>query len=192
MIWIGIAIIVVLADQLTKITMTRLLAYGQVEYVNHYVNLVMVYNKGAAFSFLSDQSGWQRYFFSALAAAVSIFIVWMLNRNANERLFCWSLSLILGGAIGNLIDRLVYGHVIDFLDVHVNAWHWPAFNVADSAITIGAALFVLDELRRTRRSRGGVGEPLKIPAHLRDAAEGKPSIIITDEDLNADSEVERE
>ena len=142
---------VVLLDQVTKITMTRLLAYGQSSFVNPYLNLVMVYNKGAAFSFLSDQSGWQRYFFSALAAAVSIFIVWMLNRNANERLFCWSLSLILGGAIGNLIDRLVYGHVIDFLDVHVNAWHWPAFNVADSAITIGAALFVLDELRRVNR-----------------------------------------
>ncbi len=151
MLWLGVALVVVLLDQVTKITMTRLLAYGQVEYVNHYINLVMVYNKGAAFSFLSDQSGWQRYFFSALAAAVSIFIVWMLNRNANQRLFCWSLSLILGGAIGNLIDRVAYGHVIDFLDVHVNAWHWPAFNVADSAITVGAALFVLDELRRVNR-----------------------------------------
>lgn len=151
MLWLGVAVVVVLLDQVTKITMTRLLAYGQSSFVNPYLNLVMVYNKGAAFSFLSDQSGWQRYFFSALAAAVSIFIVWMLNRNANERLFCWSLSLILGGAIGNLIDRLVYGHVIDFLDVHVNAWHWPAFNVADSAITIGAALFVLDELRRVNR-----------------------------------------
>ena len=151
MLWLGVAVVVVLLDQVTKITMTRLLAYGQVEYVNHYLNLVMVYNKGAAFSFLSDQSGWQRYFFSALAAAVSIFIVWMLNRNANERLFCWSLSLILGGAVGNLIDRLAYGHVIDFLDFHLNAWHWPAFNVADSAITVGAALFVLDELRRVNR-----------------------------------------
>lgn len=151
MLWLGVAVVVVLLDQVTKITMTRLLAYGQAEYVNHYLNLVMVYNKGAAFSFLSDQSGWQRYFFSALAAGVSIFIVWMLNRNANERLFCWSLSLILGGAVGNLIDRLAYGHVIDFLDFHLNAWHWPAFNVADSAITIGAALFVLDELRRVNR-----------------------------------------
>ncbi len=151
MLWLGVATVVVLLDQVTKITMSRLLAYGQSEVVNAYLNLVMVYNRGAAFSFLSDQSGWQRYFFSALAAAVSIFIVWMLNRNANERLFCWSLSLILGGAVGNLIDRLAYGHVIDFLDVHVNAWHWPAFNVADSAITVGAALFVLDELRRVNR-----------------------------------------
>jgi len=151
MIWVGIAIIVVLLDQLTKITMIRLLAYGQVEAVNAYLNLVMVYNKGAAFSFLSDQSGWQRYFFSALAAVVSVVIVWMLYRNPAQRMFCWSLSLILGGAVGNLIDRLVYGHVIDFIDFHVQHWHWPAFNVADSAITIGAALFVLDELRRVNR-----------------------------------------
>ena len=151
MLWLGVAIVVVLLDQVTKITMARLLAYGQSTYVNDYLNLVMVYNRGAAFSFLSDQSGWQRYFFSALAGTVSIFIVWMLSRNANERLFCWSLSLILGGAVGNLIDRIAYGHVIDFLDFHLHAWHWPAFNVADGAITIGAALFVLDELRRVNR-----------------------------------------
>ena len=111
----------------------------------------MVYNQGAAFSFLADSGGWQRWFFSALALGVSVMIVWMLNRNSTERLFCWSLSLILGGAVGNLIDRLLYGHVIDFLDVHVGGWHWPAFNVADSAITVGAALFVLDELRRVNR-----------------------------------------
>ncbi len=151
MLWLGVAIVVVLFDQVSKITMTRLLAYGQSEFISHYLNLVMVYNKGAAFSFLSDQSGWQRYFFSALAAVVSIAIVWMLKRNAAQQLFCWSLSLILGGAVGNLIDRLAYGHVIDFIDFHIGGWHWPAFNVADSAITIGAALFVLDELRRVNR-----------------------------------------
>ncbi len=151
LLWLGIAAVVVLLDQVTKITMTRLLAYGQVEAVNAYLNLVMVYNKGAAFSFLSDQSGWQRYFFSGLAAVISIVIVWMLARHATQRLFCWSLSLILGGAVGNLIDRVAYGHVIDFIDFHVQNWHWPAFNVADSAITIGAALFVLDELRRVNK-----------------------------------------
>jgi signal peptidase II len=149
--WLGIATIVVLLDQVTKITMTRLLAYGQSEPVTSFFNLVMVYNPGAAFSFLANSGGWQRWFFSALALGVSIFIIWMLSRNASQRLFCWSLSLILGGAIGNLIDRLAYGHVIDFLDFHVGGWHWPAFNVADSAITIGAALFVLDELRRVNR-----------------------------------------
>ncbi len=151
MLWLSVAIIVVLLDQLSKITMTRLLVYGQSEVINTYFNLVMVYNEGAAFSFLANSGGWQRWFFSALALAISIAIVWMLNRNASQRLFCWSLSLILGGAVGNLIDRLVYGHVIDFLDFHVGSWHWPAFNIADSAITVGAALFVLDELRRVNR-----------------------------------------
>lgn len=151
MLWLGIAAVIVLLDQLTKITMSRLLAYGQSEPVTSFFNLVMVYNKGAAFSFLANSGGWQRWFFSALALAVSIFIVWMLNRNASQRMFCWSLALILGGAVGNLIDRVAYGHVIDFLDFHVGGWHWPAFNVADGAITIGAALFVLDELRRVNR-----------------------------------------
>lgn len=151
MLWLGVAAVVVLLDQLSKITMTRLLAYGQSEYVNSFFNFVMVYNQGAAFSFLANSGGWQRWFFSALALAVSIFIVWMLNRNASQRMFCWSLSLILGGAVGNLIDRLVFGHVIDFLDFHIHGWHWPAFNIADSAITIGAVLFVLDELRRVNR-----------------------------------------
>ena len=151
MLWLGVAIIVVLLDQVSKLTMTRLLVYGQSEFVNAYFNLVMVYNQGAAFSFLANSGGWQRWFFSALALVVSIFIVVMLSRHSTQRMFCWSLSLILGGAIGNLIDRLVYGHVIDFLDVHVGSWHWPAFNIADSAITVGAALFVLDELRRVNR-----------------------------------------
>jgi signal peptidase II len=151
MLWLAVAIVVILLDQLSKITMTRLLVYGQSEFINTYFNLVMVYNQGAAFSFLANSGGWQRWFFSALALAVSIVIVWMLNRHASQRLFCWSLSLILGGAVGNLIDRLVYGHVIDFLDFHVGSWHWPAFNIADSAITVGAALFVLDELRRVNR-----------------------------------------
>lgn len=149
--WLGVALVVVLLDQVSKITMSRLLSYGQSETINSVLNLVMVYNQGAAFSFLANSGGWQRWFFSALALAVSIFIVWMLNRNANQRMFCWSLSLILGGAVGNLIDRLAYGHVIDFLDFHIRGWHWPAFNIADSAITIGAVLFVLDELRRVNR-----------------------------------------
>ena len=151
MIWLGIAIIVVLIDQLSKITMTRLLAFGQSEPVASFFNLVMVYNRGAAFSFLSDQPGWQRYFFAGISVVASLFILWMLKRNPGQRLFCWALALILGGAVGNLIDRVAYGHVIDFLDFHLGGWHWPAFNVADSAITIGAILFVLEELRRVNR-----------------------------------------
>jgi signal peptidase II len=149
--WLGIAIIILLLDQVTKITMSRLLVYGQSEVITPYFNLVMVYNQGAAFSFLANSGGWQRWFFSGLAFVVSLAIIWMLWKNASQRLFCWSLSLILGGAVGNLIDRLIYGHVIDFLDFHIGTLHWPAFNVADSAITLGAALFVLDELRRVNR-----------------------------------------
>lgn len=151
MLWLGIALVVVLLDQLSKIMMSQLLVYGQSEPVTSYFNLVMVYNKGAAFSFLADQPGWQRYFFTGVSVIASLFILWMLKRNPTQRLFCWSLALILGGAIGNLIDRIAYGHVIDFLDFHVRGWHWPAFNVADSAITVGAILFVLDEFRRVNR-----------------------------------------
>ncbi len=149
--WLVIALVVILLDQASKITMSQYLLYGQSEAITSYFNLVMVYNKGAAFSFLSDQPGWQRYFFTAVSVIASLFILWMLKRNPTQRLFCWALALILGGAIGNLIDRIAYGHVIDFLDLHVGGWHWPAFNVADSAITLGAILFVLDEFRRVNR-----------------------------------------
>lgn len=149
--WLGIAAIVILLDQLSKITMSQMLMYGQSEQITSFFNLVMVYNKGAAFSFLADQPGWQRYLFAGISAAASLLIIWMLKRHASQRLFCWALALILGGAIGNLIDRIAYGHVIDFLDVHVYGWHWPAFNIADSAITIGALLFIFDEFRRVNR-----------------------------------------
>ncbi|MEY3721331.1 MAG: hypothetical protein RL618_1850 [Pseudomonadota bacterium] len=151
MIWVGIAMIVMLLDQLTKITMMRLLAYGQSDPVTSFFNLVMVYTKGAAFSFLADQPGWQRYFFTGISVLASLFILWMLKRHPGQRLFCWALALILGGALGNLIDRVAYGHVIDFLDFHLAGWHWPAFNLADSSITVGALLFVLDEFRRVNR-----------------------------------------
>jgi signal peptidase II len=151
MTWLGIAAIIMLLDQISKITLSRVLVFESSQVINAYLNLVMVYNKGAAFSFLADQQGWQRYFFAAISIAASLFIIWLLRRHAEQKLFCWSLTLILGGAVGNLIDRLAYGHVIDFIDVHVNNWHWPAFNVADSAITLGAILFVLDELRRVKR-----------------------------------------
>jgi signal peptidase II len=149
--WLGIAAVIVLLDQVSKITLSRLMTFGQSEAVTSFFNLVMVYNKGAAFSFLADQQGWQRYLFAGISLAASLLILWMLKRNPSQRLFCWALALILGGAVGNLIDRLVYGHVIDFLDVHVLGRHWPAFNVADSAITLGAILFILDEFRRVNR-----------------------------------------
>ena len=149
--WLGIATIIVLLDQLTKITVTRLFSYGESHPVTSFFNLVLVYNKGAAFSFLAQGAGWQRYFFTGIAIVAALFIVYLLKKNPGQRLFCSALALILGGAIGNVVDRIVHGHVIDFLDFHVAGWHWPAFNVADSAICIGAVLFVLDELRRVNK-----------------------------------------
>lgn len=149
--WIGIASIVILLDQLSKITVTKLFTYGESLPVTSFFNLVLAYNKGAAFSFLASESGWQRYFFTTVGIVAALVIVYMLRRHAGQRLFCLALALILGGAIGNVIDRVLYGHVIDFLDVHFGGWHWPAFNLADSAIFIGAGLFILDELRRVSK-----------------------------------------
>jgi signal peptidase II len=149
--WLGIAIIVILADQISKITIAKTFVYGQVRAVTSFFNLTLVYNKGAAFSFLASESGWQRYLFTGLGVVAALVIVYMLKRHAGQRLFCWALALVLGGAIGNVIDRVLYGHVIDFLDFYVGGWHFPAFNVADSAICVGAGLFILDELRRVNR-----------------------------------------
>jgi signal peptidase II len=149
--WLGIATILVLLDQVTKIAVTRVLNWGESITVTSFFNLVIAYNKGAAFSFLATEGGWQRWFFTAIAVAAVILILVMLKRHAGQRQFCWALALILGGAVGNLIDRVLYGHVIDFLDFHVADWHWPAFNVADSAICVGAVLFILDELRRVNK-----------------------------------------
>ncbi|MDB5908799.1 MAG: lspA [Massilia sp.] len=150
--WLGIAAIVVLIDQLTKIAMTKTFVFGEEKAITSFFNLVLAYNRGAAFSFLNNQGGWQRYFFIAIGVAAVGFIVHLLRRHAGQRLFCWALALIMGGAIGNVIDRLVHGHVIDFLDFHLASFgHFPAFNVADSAICLGAALFIFDELRRVNR-----------------------------------------
>lgn len=149
--WLGIAAIIILIDQITKVTISKLFVFGESKPVTSFFNLVLTYNKGAAFSFLAGESGWQRYFFTGIAVAAVIFIIYLLKRHAGQRLFCRALALILGGAIGNLIDRVLYGHVIDFLDFYLpnsSLPHWPAFNVADAAIVVGAGLFILDELRR--------------------------------------------
>jgi signal peptidase II len=149
--WLAIAALVLLIDQLTKITVVRLFSYGESQAVTSFFNLVLIYNKGAAFSFLSTESGWQRYLFTGLGIAAALFIIFLLKRHAGQRMFCTALALILGGAIGNVVDRIAYGHVIDFLDFYMRNWHWPAFNIADSAICVGAVLFVIDELRRVNK-----------------------------------------
>lgn len=141
--WLGIALVVIALDQSTKHWIHQVLAYGQAIEVLPFLNLVLVYNPGAAFSFLSDQPGWQNNFFIVVAAAASGWVFYLLARHSQRRLFSLALALILGGAIGNLIDRVTMGAVIDFIDVHAAGFHWPAFNVADASITCGAALLIL-------------------------------------------------
>jgi signal peptidase II len=150
--WLGIALAVIALDQLTKAIIVMLLHLGDAHTVTPFFDIVRAHNRGAAFSFLNEASGWQRWFFVALGLAAAVFIVWLLARHGGQRLFGWALALILGGALGNVVDRLLHGHVIDFLQVHWKSHYFPSFNVADSAITIGAALLILDELRRVRRA----------------------------------------
>jgi signal peptidase II len=151
--WFGIALLVILFDQVTKITVERSFAYGETLPMTSFFNLIKVYNPGAAFSFLADAGGWQRYFFTALTTVAVGFMLYLMKKHANQRLFCFALSLIMGGAIGNLIDRLAYGHVIDFLDFYwKGVGHFPAFNIADIGISVGAMLFIVDELRRVNKS----------------------------------------
>ncbi len=151
--WLILAALIVLADQLTKIAIEKMFNYGDVRPVTGFFNLVLTYNKGAAFSFLANAGGWQDEFLTVVGIGASLFIVYLLARHGTQKLFSLALALILGGAIGNVIDRVAYGHVIDFLDFHWRGWHWPAFNLADSAIVCGAALLILDELLRVRKSK---------------------------------------
>jgi signal peptidase II len=146
--WLLVSAGVVGLDQLTKWLIQQVLVFGQSIRVLPFFDLVLVYNPGAAFSFLSNASGWQRDLFAAIAVAASALIIYLLRRYAHDLLFCFALSLILGGAVGNLIDRLLLGAVVDFLDFHAFGSHFPAFNLADSAITLGAALLIWDGLQR--------------------------------------------
>ena len=145
--WLALAALIAALDQLSKFAMTGILTAGVNIEVAPFFNLVLVHNRGAAFSLLSNASGWQREFFISIAVIASVWVVYLLRRHPRQTLFCLALSLILGGAIGNVIDRVLYGAVIDFLDFHAAGYHWPAFNVADSAITCGAVLLVWDGLR---------------------------------------------
>jgi signal peptidase II len=153
-VWVAFALFIALADQGTKQFIGSLLAPGDNRGITGFFNLVLVFNRGAAFSFLSDASGWQREFFTGVALIASAVIITLLWRNPGDMLFSAGLALILGGALGNLWDRIVLGHVVDFLDFHAFGYHWPAFNLADSAITVGAALLILDGFR-TRETPAG-------------------------------------
>lgn len=150
--WLGLALILLIADQFTKILILGYFRLGDSMPVNSFFNLVRVHNLGAAFSFLASESGWQRWFFTALGVAAALFIVWLLRAHAGQKLFSFALACVLGGAVGNVIDRMRYGYVVDFLDFHYGGWHFPAFNLADSAITLGAICLILDELLRVRRA----------------------------------------
>ena len=147
---LGIAFVILVLDLASKYWVESTLQFGQVIPLTSFFNLVLTYNPGAAFSFLSEQSGWQRWFLSGIAGSAALLIVYLLNRYKHERLFCLSLSLILGGALGNLYDRITLGHVVDFLDFYIGTYHWPAFNVADSAIFIGAVLMIYESFRKDK------------------------------------------
>jgi len=145
--WLVLAALLAIADQASKYAISASLRPGEVREITGFFNLVLAYNRGAAFSFLSDAGGWQRVLFIVIAAIAVAVIVALLAKHPGERLFCAGLALILGGALGNVWDRVALGHVLDFLDFHAFGWHFWAFNVADSAITVGAGLLILDGLR---------------------------------------------
>ena len=151
--WLILAIIIILADQFTKTLIVGYYKLGDSTPVTSFFNIVRAHNTGAAFSFLAGAGGWQRWFFTGIGAIATIFILWMLRSHHGQKLFAFALACILGGAIGNVIDRLLYGYVVDFLDFFYGTWHFPAFNVADSAISIGAVCLILDEILRVRRGR---------------------------------------
>jgi signal peptidase II len=151
--WFVLAAALVLLDQASKWAVLAKFLPGERLDVTGFFNLVLVFNKGAAFSFLSSAAGWQTAFFLAIALAAAAVVSVLLVRSAGTRPFRCALALILGGALGNAIDRLRFGQVVDFLDIHVGAWHWPAFNVADSAITIGALLLIVESFMRPGDSR---------------------------------------
>jgi signal peptidase II len=152
-VWLALALLVIVLDQLTKTLIIGNFALHDSHTVTSFFNVVRVHNSGAAFSFLAGASGWQRWFFVGLGLAASVFIVWMLRRHPEQTLFCFAVTMILGGALGNVIDRLLHGYVVDFIQVHYAGRYFPSFNLADSAITLGAASLIFDELLRVRRGR---------------------------------------
>jgi signal peptidase II len=142
--WLALSALVIILDQLGKASISSHFIYGESLSVTGFFNLVLAHNQGAAFSFLNDAGGWQRWMFSGIALLASAWITWLLRKHSEQKLFSFGLAMILGGALGNLVDRVAYGYVVDFLDFYWNTYHFPAFNLADSAITCGAALLLWD------------------------------------------------
>ncbi len=159
-VWLGLAALVIVLDQLTKVLIIGSFQLGDSQRITSFFNLVRVHNSGAAFSFLAGASGWQRWFFVVLGLAASAFIVWMMRSHPGQKLFCFAVAMIMGGALGNVLDRLVHGYVVDFLQFHFDflsplfsGGFFPSFNLADSAITLGAGCLILDEILRVKRGR---------------------------------------
>jgi signal peptidase II len=157
-VWLGLAVLVIVIDQITKTWVLDVFQLGDVRPVTSFFNLTRHHNSGAAFSFLAGASGWQRWFFIVLGLVATVFIVWMLKKYPTQRLFCFAVTMIMGGALGNVVDRALHGYVVDFLQFRFavlepifRGGYFPTFNVADSAITLGAVLLIVDELRRVRR-----------------------------------------
>ncbi len=151
--WLGLALLILVVDQVTKVLILAYYHPGESTYLTDWLNIVRVHNRGAAFSFLAGADGWQRWFFVGIGVAATGFILYLLRAHAGQRLFCFALTCIMGGAIGNVVDRLLHGYVVDMVDFHIGRWHFPAFNVADSAITLGVIFLLLDEILRVRRER---------------------------------------
>ena len=153
-IWYAVSLLVIAADQASKAWVSANFVYGDPWVITDFFNLTLLHNTGAAFSFLSDAGGWQRWMFTGIAALVSLGLVWWIARLRDGKpLEALALALILGGALGNLFDRVTLGYVVDFIVVHYRQYHWPAFNLADSAICVGAALLILDSLRSGKQNR---------------------------------------
>jgi len=159
--WLWVSLAIIVADRATKAWISAALAYGESREITPFFNLVLAHNKGAAFSFLADAGGWQRWFFTAVAIVISAVLVVMLRRHRGGPLLALALALVLGGALGNLYDRVSVGYVVDFVQLHARGYYWPAFNVADSAISVGVALLVWDSLKPGSREERGKALPVE-------------------------------
>ena len=148
--WLSISVIVIALDLVTKHLIQQHFVFGDLHSVTSFFDLVRYHNEGSAFGFLNDAGGWQKWFFNGISIVASVVIIYLLKKHTNEKLFCAGLALVLGGAIGNLYDRITLGYVVDFLNFHLNNHYWPAFNVADSAICVGVGLLLLDSFKASK------------------------------------------